>query len=44
MQELLIDRFVRRDEACRAKDWPGVRELEVEIDDASARQKELRGS
>ena len=42
-QDRLIDLLVQCDEAIHTEDWAKSRALETEIDDAMARQKELRG-
>ena len=43
VQDQLIDLLVQCDEAIQTEDWAKSQALETEIDDAMARQKELRG-
>ena len=42
IEDRLIQLYVRQDEARRAKDREGARELEIEIDQVRARREEIR--
>jgi hypothetical protein len=42
IQDRLMELFAERDEAREATDWQRVRELEAEINEARAKQKDIR--
>jgi hypothetical protein len=42
IEDRLIELYVRQDEARRAKDREGARELEIEIDQVRAQREEIR--
>ena len=42
IEDRLIELYVRQDEARRAKDPEGARELEIEIDQVRAQREEIR--